>query len=324
MTSAAAPLHLLTGAGLRPSAPEPGSGLRVALYQGEGPVGSGEAVEANMARLEQAVELTADHGSQVCVFPECYPTGYALGHALSRRLAQPKDGPVVAQAARAAEEQAVTVVLPYVERDGEYFHDSVAVITADGNLVANYRKIHLYGAAEKRDFTPGNDLPPVVTLNGVKVGVLNCYEFEFPPLYQYLAERGAQVVIGPTAAEHHYRIPDGRLSAVPYPDATVHIIPAMASVWRLFIAYANRRGWERAEPGPWRLYRANSGIWGPDGLALACSTPAEQHHDCLIIADCLPERAAPFSPEGSHLLDNRLALSPALRPAAPEGQEGPS
>ncbi|GAA3064957.1 hypothetical protein GCM10020254_06090 [Streptomyces goshikiensis] len=48
-----------------------------------------------------------------------------------------------------------------------------------------------------------------MTINGITVGVLNCYECEFPPLYQYLAERGAQIVLGPTAADGHFRLADG-------------------------------------------------------------------------------------------------------------------
>lgn len=81
------------------------------------------------------------------------------------------------------------------------------MIASDGLVAANYRKTHLYGAAERRNYSFGQDLPPVVDLNGVAVGVLNCYECEFPPLYQYLAEQGATIVLGPTAADGHKAAP---------------------------------------------------------------------------------------------------------------------
>ncbi|WP_460307573.1 nitrilase-related carbon-nitrogen hydrolase [Actinocorallia aurea] len=90
--------------------------------------------------------------------------------------------------------------MPYPEQDGDRFYDSIAVADAGGALIANYRKTHLYGAAERRNYSFGQELPPVVEVNGVKTGVLNCYECDFPPLYQYLAEQGAQLVVGPTAA----------------------------------------------------------------------------------------------------------------------------
>ncbi|NEC85315.1 hypothetical protein [Streptomyces sp. SID12501] len=79
--------------------------------------------------------------------------------------------------------------------------------------------------------------------------VLNCYECGFPPLYQYPAEQGAKVVLGPTAADFHFPLADGRMTQVPYQDATRHIIPAMAGIWRLFIDCANRLGWEQVPAG---------------------------------------------------------------------------
>jgi len=286
----------------------------VALYQGQGPVGSPEAVRQNLERLAEVTALAADYGCQVVVFPEKYTTGYAIGPDQCRELAEHREGPSVERARLAAKENGLAVLLPYPERDGTSFYDSISVIASDGQVVANYRKTHLYGAAERRNYSFGQELPPVVSLNDVKVGVLNCYECEFPPLYQYLAERGAKIVLGPTAADGHFRLSDGTMSQVPYQDATRHIIPAMASIWRLFVAYANRRGWEQVPAGWWQ-YQGNSGIWGPDGEPLVAAGPEDRQHDCLLIADCLSASVPPFSPEGHHPTDNRLALAPALRPA---------
>ncbi len=294
------------------TAPAVGEGLRVALYQGQGAVGSREAVEQNMDRLDEVTALAADYDCQVVVFPEKYTTGYAIDPGQCRELAEHSQGPSVDRARLAAKENSLSVVLPYPEREGDDFYDSISVIAADGQVAANYRKTHLYGAAERRNYSFGQELPPLVPINGIPVGVLNCYECEFPPLYQYLAERGAQVVLGPTAADGHFRLADGTMSRVPYQDATRHIIPAMAAVWRLFVAYANRRGWEQVPAGAWQ-YQGNSGIWGPDGEPLVAATAEDRHHDCLLIADCLPAAVPPFSPEGHHPTDNRLALDPVLR-----------
>ncbi|MET9697778.1 nitrilase-related carbon-nitrogen hydrolase [Streptomyces sp. NPDC006529] len=296
------------------AAPAVGEGLRVALYQGQGPVGTRQAVKQNLERLVEVAALAADYGCQVVVFPEKYTTGYAIGPEQCRELAEHREGPSIERARLAAKENALAVVLPYPERDGTAFYDSISVITGDGLVAANYRKTHLYGAAERRNYSFGQELPPVVTMNGIAVGVLNCYECEFPPLYQYLAGQNAQVVLGPTAADFHFRLADGSMSPVPYQDATRHIIPAMASIWRLFIAYANRRGWEQVPVGAWQ-YRGNSGIWAPDGEPLVAATAEDRHHDCLLIADCIPGTVPPFSPEGHHPTDNRLTLNPALQPA---------
>ncbi|WP_371613995.1 nitrilase-related carbon-nitrogen hydrolase [Streptomyces sp. NBC_00454] len=307
------PVRVVFRSALR-AAPIFGEGLRVALYQGQGPVGSREAVERNLERLTEVAALAADYSCQAVVFPEKYTTGYAIDPEQCRELAEHREGPSIERARLVAKEHGLAVVLPYPERDGDTFYDSISVIGPDGLVAANYRKTHLYGAAERRNYSFGQDLPPVVHLNGIAVGVLNCYECEFPPLYQYLSEQGATIVLGPTAADGHFRLADGTMSQVPYQDATRHIIPAMASIWRLFIAYANRRGWEQVPAGSWQ-YQGNSGIWAPDGEPLIVATAEDRQHDTLLIADCLPAAVPPFSPEGHHPTDSRLTLNPALRPA---------
>ncbi|MER6912630.1 nitrilase-related carbon-nitrogen hydrolase [Streptomyces sp. NPDC000594] len=294
--------------------PGAGAGLRVALYQGEGPVGTLAAVAANLTRMGEVVAAAARYCSQLCVFPEKFNTGYALGLAECRELAEPADGRSVTAACTAARAHGTAVVLPYPERADGRFFDSIAVIDRTGTLVANYRKSHLYGAAERRNYSFGEDLPPVVGLNGMPVGVLNCYECEFPPLYQYLAEAGAAIVVGPTSADHHFPLAGGGVTQVPYQDATRHIIPAMASIWRLFVAYANRRGWEHTPAGSWQ-YQGNTGLWAPNGDSVITATGDDQAHDTLLIADCDPAAHPPFSPEGNHLHDNRLRVAKALGPA---------
>ena len=86
----------------------------------------------------------------------------------------------------------------------------------------------------------------------------------------------------------------------------------MASVWKLFVCYANRRGWEGVPAGWWQ-YLGNSGLWAPNGETVIKAGPEEQHHDSLLIADCRPEDHPPFSPEGNHLKDNRLGLNKELK-----------
>jgi predicted amidohydrolase len=287
--------------------PGRGEGLRMALFQGQGDVGSVAAVEANLTRLEQVLRLAADHRCHLCVFPEMYTTGYALNSEICRDLAEPLDGPSVTRVRAAAESTQTAVAFSLVEQDGDEIFDTVLVIGPHGKILASYRKTHLYGAAEQAMFTAGHALPPIVEINGLKVGVLLCYECEFPPLYQYLAEHGAQVVICPTAADRHFRRVDGVRTQVPYPDATRHIIPAMAAVWRLFVAYANRRGFEQVKEGDWD-YRGNSGVWGPDGEAVVAAGSEDAQVDCLLIGECWPDRVTAFSPEGNHRYDNRLAL----------------
>jgi len=114
------------------TAPTFGEGLRVALYQGQGPVGSRQAVEQNLERLVETTALAADYGCQVVVFPEKYTTGYAIDPEQCWQLAEHREGPSVGRARPAAKENDLAVVLPYPERDGSDFYDSISVIAATG------------------------------------------------------------------------------------------------------------------------------------------------------------------------------------------------
>jgi 5-aminopentanamidase len=196
------------------------------------------------------------------------------------------------------------------------------VLGANGDILCNYRKIYLYGAAERKNYAFGDELPKIAQINGFNVGILNCYECEFPSLYKHLAGLGSQLVIGPTAADGHYKLtnPDDKNgqnepkpTLVSYPDVTQYIMPAMAAIYRMFVCYSNRRGWKNVSTGSWE-FRANSSIFGPEGDPLLKADKEDQMVVLLLIADCLSENHQAFSPEGSHLDDDRLSQFSKLEP----------
>ncbi|TWP53750.1 carbon-nitrogen hydrolase [Lentzea tibetensis] len=309
-----APIRVLTK--LSPQVPAAGTGLRLALFQGEGQAGAESAKKANLDRAADAVERAADFGAHLVVLPEMWTTGYSLDDGVIRALAEPADGPSVEEGRRIAREAGTGLVLPFPELDPATarVYNAAAVIGADGTLLHVHRKTHLYGQFERDEFSASDDLPGIVEINGIRVGTLICYETEFPPLYQHFAEQGAQVVVGPTAADGTYRLADDRMSHIPYPDITRHQIPAMACFWGLFVAYANRRGWERPARCTYD-FLGNSGIWGPDGEAMVAVTGADKMVDSLLIADCVPATHPRFSPEGDRVRDNRFRLAATMSPA---------
>lgn len=301
---------------LQPVPPPAGTGLRLALFQGEGAAGSERAKRINLDRAAEAAGRAADFRAQLLVLPEMWTTGYGLDDGVIRDLAEPVDGPSIRRGREIAREAGMAVVLPFPELDPatDRVYNSAAIIDHEGLVLHTHRKTHLYGQFERDEFTAGDELPGIVEINGLRVGTLICYETEFPPLYQHFAENGAKIVVGPTAADGTYRLADEEMSHIPYPDITRHQIPAMACFWGLFVAYANRRGWERPARCTYD-FLANSGIWGPDGEALLAVTGVDKLVDCLLVADCLPRAHPVFSPEGDRVRDNRLGLSATMRPA---------
>lgn len=295
---------------LRDRPPAPGEGLRLAIWQGTGDAGTAAAVAANLERLEAVCALAAGWGAQLLAFPELYLSGYIVTPEGARALAEPQDGPSLQRVAAAARRHGLAVACPYPERawvaGEERFYDAIALFGPTGALLRNYRKTHLWGPDERRCWSAGYRHPeegPAYTVqevNGLPVGLLNCYEAEFPELSRALARLGARLVLIPTAADTWACLSDGRRTERPYPDVSRTLIPAHAFENDCFVAYANRCGEERVEGRPMAHYLGNSVVCGPHGDVLVAARP----EPTLLLADCLPGEYGPTHPTGTRYLDD--------------------
>lgn len=288
--------------------PRAGEGIRLGVYQAQAAYGPG-AVAKNMARLEEAVKAAAAFGVQLLSFPELYTSGYTMTPEQARQVAQFQDGPLVTQSRGIARKYRMALIVPYAEKakgpDGKLlYYDSIAAVDAEGELLVSYRKTHLWGKEERANWSFGDRLCPVFKINGLPVGLLNCYECEFPELSRILALKGAKLVVGPTAADCYDTAPDGKRSALPYPDISRTLIPAFAYANNIFFAYSNHCGYEALEGHQWH-YRGNSIIAGPHGDIIAA---ASHQQDTLLVADLIPSYYGPTHPESDYLKDRRPSL----------------
>lgn len=72
----------------------------------------------------------------------------------------------------------------------------------DGEIIAQYRKLHLYDAfsvQESENVLPGEAIPPLLTIAGLNVGLMTCYDIRFPELARRLVLDGADVLVLPSA-----------------------------------------------------------------------------------------------------------------------------
>src|SRR5215813_10629788 len=169
--------------------------MRVALCQL--PISPDPAT--NLGRVAQAVDSAARQGADLAVFPEA--TLARFGSDL-RRLAQPLDGEFGTGLAKLARDSGVALVVGVFEPapDNRVYNTAVAY-SGSGELVAAYRKIHLFdslGEHESALVAPGSE-PVVVDLAGVRAGIATCYDIRFPELARALVARGAELIVVPTA-----------------------------------------------------------------------------------------------------------------------------
>ncbi len=165
-------------------------------------------VEAN---VREACRLVSEHPrADLAVFGELYLQSYAL-KGIEPIDSHPAGEPIDALGACARRHGTALVVGAAIRESGESastpgMANAALCIDAEGNLAAIYRKVHLFGA-EQRLFSPGDEYV-VVTLAGVAVGVLVCYDLDFPEAARTVAAAGAELLVtvsanmDPYAADH--------------------------------------------------------------------------------------------------------------------------
>jgi predicted amidohydrolase len=153
---------------------------------------------ANLERILELMRRAAAGGAGLVVFPECALTGYCFS---SREPAyansEPVPGPSTERIAQLARRDNLHVVVGLLERAGERFYNSAALVGPQG-VVAVHRKAHLPLLGVDRYVAPG-DLPirPADTPLG-RIGMLICFEASLPEPSRALKLHGAQLIVLPT------------------------------------------------------------------------------------------------------------------------------
>jgi 5-aminopentanamidase len=198
-------------------------------------------LDANREAARAAVAEAAGAGARLVVLPELSDSGYVFAEVgEARSLASPAASSVTLSDWRSlAASHDLTVAGGFCELgpDGKLYN-SAAIVDASGTR-AVYRKAHLWDA-EKRIFTPGDGAPPVVELSFGNVGLMICYDLEFPEWVRLAALSGADLIAVPVNwAASGSPAPPGERSG------EVVSAQAAASANGVFIAVADRCGTER-------------------------------------------------------------------------------
>lgn len=203
---------------------------------------------AKLARISSCARRAAAANAELLIYPELMLSGYNVGADCVRECAQSSDGKFAQAVAVFAKENGIAIAYGYPELDGARLYNAARLINAAGEFVLNHRKTHLFGDFERELFTAGELSSGVADIGGWSVGLLICYDVEFPEAARLLALQGADLIVVPTALMVPYeRIPD-------------LLIPARAYENQLYIAYANYCGREAD-----LVYCGKSTIAAPDG-----------------------------------------------------------
>lgn len=159
---------------------------------------------ANLERIGALVAQAGSLGARLLILPEGGMCDFGRPADDLRPLAEPVGGPFVDRLQRLASRYRVALVCGMFETipGSGRIHNTAVVVDAKLGLIGAYRKRHLFDAFSDREsdrFQPGDADSPILDVGGFKLGVAICYELRFPTLFQELADRGAELVVLPSA-----------------------------------------------------------------------------------------------------------------------------
>ena len=166
------------------------------------------------ARL--CVELMAQsarQGAALLVLPEALLARDDNDPDLSVKSAQPLDGGFLTLLLAESKSNRLTTILTVHVPTIQGRAENTLVVLREGKIIAHYAKLHLYDAfnvQESRLVDPGNQIPPLIEIDGIRFGLMTCYDLRFPEMALSLAIAGADALVLPAAwvkgplKEHHW------------------------------------------------------------------------------------------------------------------------
>ena len=255
----------------------------VALIQ----MGMGPDPEANLRKGIAMAREAADRGAAVACLPELFRSRYFCQKedSVFFDMAEKIPGPTTDALSLLAREAGIVVVVPVFEhRAPGIYHNSLAVIDADGTIAGIYRKMHIPDDPsyyEKFYFTPGDLGFRAFDTKAGRIGALICWDQWYPEGARLATLAGAAILFYPTAIGWHPHEKDEHGSRQLDAWRTVQRGHAIAN--GVYVAAANRVGHEVLDEGGAGIqFWGSSFICDPQGVVLAEASPDREE---VIVAE---------------------------------------
>jgi N-carbamoylputrescine amidase len=285
--------------------------------------------EENLARASAKIREAADRGAQIVCTHELFRSEYfcRTEDADLFNLAEAIPGPATEALSKVAREKKIVIVASLFERRAPgIYHNTCAVLDADGSLAGKYRKMHIPDDPlyyEKFYFTPGDlGFPSFDTRYG-RVGVQICWDQWYPEGARAVSLQGAQVIFYPTSIGWH-------------PKEKAEFGAAQLDAWRtiqrghaiangVYVAVVNRVGFEGSRLIPQAPLTGDLGapsgdtgieFWGnsfvADPFGAVVAEAANDKEETLVV-ECDPAKSEDTRRNWPFLRDRRIdAYEPIL------------
>ena len=232
--------------------------------------------EKNFGRAIEFVRDAAKQGAEIVCLPELFRSQYFCQSEDHKyfELAEEVPGRSTSTLAEVARELGIVIVASLFERrSAGIYHNTAAIIDADGKFLGKYRKMHIPDDPlyhEKFYFTPGDLGFQAWDTQRGKIGVCVCWDQWYPEAARLTALRGAEIIFYPTAIGWHPR--EKKEFGVAQHSAWETIQRSHAIANGCYVAAANRVGHEKPAGGDGIEFWGQSFVCGPGGEIIAKGT----------------------------------------------------
>jgi N-carbamoylputrescine amidase len=280
--------------------------------------------EDNLTRATEKIREAAKRGAQVISLHELFAGEYfcRTEDAALFDLAEPVPGTTTERLAKVAKELKVALVVSVFERRAAgVYHNTCAVMDADGSYLGKYRKMHIPDDPlyyEKFYFTPGDLGFLNFDTRFARVGVQICWDQWYPEGSRLTAMKGAQVIFYPTSIGWHPH-EKGEVGAAQL-DSWKTIQKAHAVANGIYVAVVNRVGYEgKPEKGDAGLqFWGNSFVADPSGQVIA---EAAQDKEEILVVECDPAKSEDTRRNWPFFRDRRIDAFGGLLQRWNDGEE---
>jgi len=250
--------------------------------------------EDNLTRATEKIREAAKRGAEIICLHELFAGEYfcRTEDAELFNLAEPVPGPTTERMCAVARENKAALVVSLFERRAPgVYHNTCAILDADGSYVGKYRKMHIPDDPlyyEKFYFTPGDLGFLNFDTKYARIGVQICWDQWYPEGSRITAMKGAQVIFYPTSIGWHPH--EKKQFGAAQLDSWKTIQRAHAVANGMYVAAVNRVGFEgtpeKGDPGI--EFWGNSFVADPSGQLLA---EASNDKEEILVVECDPAKS---------------------------------
>ncbi len=164
---------------------------RVAVLQMRSGMGK---INHNLELIKNKLEEAAGNKADILLLPECFITGYQLPPNYENAIED--NSKVLEEIRKCARQNKIGIVATAFTKGTDKPQNSAYVINKQGNVLMKYSKVHTCDFADEKYVESGNEFK-VCDCDGIRLGVMICYDREYPESARVLMMKGAEIILVP-------------------------------------------------------------------------------------------------------------------------------